>query len=1463
MNSSDHPRPEEHVLAKFRSVGFNKLTLEELAVAEVSATWSQEFSKATGEDWGTTYQKRAKDRLSQGNFDLQWLTRRADAQYAALFVCALKGNLPSLLEFLKTNDVEACRHAVDDTKKTCLHVAAKEGHAEFCEVLLEKGWNIEARDRVLTTPLNYAAYGGHVSVVELLLRHHADVRAKDSVGRSCWHFACCAGNSETAAAIVANDPEVVHITDHAGRTGLHYAVFNSNSNQVDLIRTLIDAGSSLEAQDNSMKTPLAYACEGGKVRCIPILLKYGAKVTARDLQGKTPVDLASSESVRQMVLTYSQPEYRLSTRDPPRRPERPSRPQAAPQSATPRRVFAEQVRGQEPLEYGSGRKSILTALMKKVQETGVAAQQHMRKPYLFTGSWLDGIKTCTALYNSFSSCSSNEAALRVFNVLCPYLRPKPIDEEELLAGFYDDKPRPEMNSLDTSRAKGSAAVSDRLFYEEEVVSASSRVKEDDGRVKELEAVLDAKEGEVSILRHELTTAQLRINDLTAKLPSIDLVKTLNEQQEVLKAEVEELQRELRECQQAMEDLESDNTRLKADLEGKVTPEELRAQHELSVRLEAENKARRFKAGQIMLKAIDEKLLAPAAAEANVSLKDDQVIVRLKRFLVDNPPSLKLRLSEVDRDSDGKVTRSEVSRALELLKLSPQDIVTCIRIIGFRKEVRSVSIQGICALVNEREKIRTKHESELFSRLSEKLGKSNLSVEEAFDFLDVNKDGAVNFQELSEAFEMLKIQISRQDRHSLFAVLDGDNSGAISLEELKQRLEIHAAEEAEKEQERLEVSEKLKAEAQRLPKSRYQPPQEDEDIELDDDLGQENTPVKPLEVVGFLQSKDNPATIPTKPAQKSAWSAVSPLSAESRLVDPNNLPRVLSGRLSVQLSGSRLLGEGRHSVQIILQGAEEVLRTSAGYGDSVEFRFRGKFRLMHRKLQEVADAIKFQMFGEKVCEAEALLDWHKALLLPNNWAIFKELPLKDETNSAKGFVTVQVMWMPRDTIRVEGGGDLWVQLTKTTGTPVSIVQLELDGKSAVSPPGKAWTLPIALKGVKLAPDLPVPPLRCTLVELGTQAVIATRSLSWEQVLSQTDWTPEACVDLTPDCSVYLKLKWDPVTADQDSEEKAALKIQAIFRGKRARLETTFLKVLTKRKLLSRRGLKSGGRHYLVSAYELAGGKIDVELNPADDPDVPLFTELSKLTVSNMPTDLLFEKITVDAQSRLTFIDKSAGTPIYGSLVVHVRAVAGIPASFVKLILGDSCATSAAGPPWDLPVLLADMCLRSRDLLQELTLSVCALESMAEVARAEVPWEIALLSPNEWTADTEVALGDKALSVKIKWLPAAKGTVEEEQAAVKIQAAWRAKAAKQRLDVIAAVHKRTLLGRTVTKQGANFYIVTAYAVQTGMEVELHLVDQSDRPVFEPIDKITLRSQVEMKQLMTGLTISQGHKLKYAEG
>lgn len=58
--------------------------------------------------------------------------------------------------------------------------------------------------------------------------------------------------------------------------------------------------------------------------------------------------------------------------------------------------------------------------MKRIQQNGVKMGLHHRRPYLFTGSWFEGVNNINDLHQKIQEISGTEALIRAFNIVCPY-----------------------------------------------------------------------------------------------------------------------------------------------------------------------------------------------------------------------------------------------------------------------------------------------------------------------------------------------------------------------------------------------------------------------------------------------------------------------------------------------------------------------------------------------------------------------------------------------------------------------------------------------------------------------------------------------------------------------------------------------------------------------------------------------------------------------------------------------------------------------------------------------------------------------------------------------------------------------------------------------------------------------------------------------------------------------------------
>ncbi len=73
---------------------------------------------------------------------------------------------------------------------------------------------------------------------------------------------------------------------------------------------LINLGADVNALDLDRRTPLHHAAESGKARLIPLLVQRGAFTGTKDtLKGMTPIELASTDHIKELIIVHSTPNY--------------------------------------------------------------------------------------------------------------------------------------------------------------------------------------------------------------------------------------------------------------------------------------------------------------------------------------------------------------------------------------------------------------------------------------------------------------------------------------------------------------------------------------------------------------------------------------------------------------------------------------------------------------------------------------------------------------------------------------------------------------------------------------------------------------------------------------------------------------------------------------------------------------------------------------------------------------------------------------------------------------------------------------------------------------------------------------------------------------------------------------------------------------------------------------------------
>lgn len=212
---------------------------------------------------------------------------------------------------------------------TALHLAAISGNTEIVFMLTTYGCDVDAGNNYEITPLHMALSYGRLDVIQILVRMDADPYTEDKIGDTPHILSKQLGYDDDV--LNSSAAEIGPIKTIPIRLKLVHAVENGSLEQVKLaltqkaapntivplalhwpghstvlhraahlgltaiVRTLLCAGSNVNARDMVGNTPLHTAVQDGHNEVVRVLLDGGAFVNAYTKSGVTPLHRAAAK----------------------------------------------------------------------------------------------------------------------------------------------------------------------------------------------------------------------------------------------------------------------------------------------------------------------------------------------------------------------------------------------------------------------------------------------------------------------------------------------------------------------------------------------------------------------------------------------------------------------------------------------------------------------------------------------------------------------------------------------------------------------------------------------------------------------------------------------------------------------------------------------------------------------------------------------------------------------------------------------------------------------------------------------------------------------------------------------------------------------------------------------------------------------------------------------------------------
>lgn len=229
---------------------------------------------------------------------------KINVRRASPLIMLLEGNYIDIFKALVNEKI--CINVSNSENMTPLSWAIKNENPDIVQYLLKQYCDPNACGTNLSmTPLLVAIKeNGDAQIVELLLENGADPNACGLDKKTPLYFSAMKGQTQIVCHLLQfkADPTMC---DFSNNSPLHIASEFTDKSHADVLEKLLE-NMKMNGQDlnvcNSMgKTPLLVAVEHGAVKHVELLLKHGVDLTIPDKSNRSPMDIANSNGLKEIV----------------------------------------------------------------------------------------------------------------------------------------------------------------------------------------------------------------------------------------------------------------------------------------------------------------------------------------------------------------------------------------------------------------------------------------------------------------------------------------------------------------------------------------------------------------------------------------------------------------------------------------------------------------------------------------------------------------------------------------------------------------------------------------------------------------------------------------------------------------------------------------------------------------------------------------------------------------------------------------------------------------------------------------------------------------------------------------------------------------------------------------------------------------------------------------------------------